>query len=72
MEKLTKIESNQNTFLVRLGDIENKLTQTNIKVKEIENSQTHLNGKYNDINSTTNTHKNDIQKIQGDVEKTDR
>ena len=69
MEKLTKIESNQNTFLVRLGDIENNLTQTNIKVTAIENSQTHLSDKFDDINSTTNTHKNDIQKIQGDVKK---
>ena len=69
VEKLTKIESNQNTFLVRLGDIENKLTQTNIKVSEIENSKTHMSDKFDDINSTTNTHTNDIQKIQGDVKK---
>ena len=67
MEKLTKIESNQNTFLVRLGDIENKLTQTNIKVVEIENSQSHLSHQFDDINSTTKLHKTDIQKLQGQV-----
>ena len=67
VEKLAKIESNQNTFLVRLGDIENKLTQTNIKVTEIENSQSHLSHQFDDINSSTKMHKTDIQKLQGDV-----
>ena len=67
VEKLTKIETNQNTFLVRLGDIENKLTQTNMKVVEIENSQSHLSHQYDDMNSSTKQHKTDIQKLQGEV-----
>lgn len=67
MEKLTKIERNQSSFLVRLGDIENKIVETNQKVVEIENSQSLLSHKFDDINSTTNANKSDIQKIQVEV-----
>lgn len=64
MEKLTKIERNQNSFLVRLGDIENKIVETNQKVVEVENSQSHLSHKFDDISSTTNENKSDIHRIQ--------
>lgn len=67
VEKLTKMERNQNTFLVRLGEIENKLVETNQKVVQIENSQSHLSNQFDDINSTTRMHKVDIQKLQGEV-----
>ena len=49
LQKLTKIEQNQDSFLTRLGVIENKLTQTDIKVVETENSQSHLSSKYDTI-----------------------
>ena len=67
VEKLTKIEQNQDSFLIRIGVIENKLTETNIKVNEIEKSQSHISHKYDTIDSTTKENKQLIHKLQGDV-----
>ena len=67
VEKLNKIEQNQNSFLVRLGHIENKMTETTIKVTEIETSQVHISQKYDSIDTTTKQNITEIHKLQGDV-----
>lgn len=67
LQKLTKMELNQNTFLTRLNDIEGKLGDTNKKVIEIENSQCHLSGSFDGIQSTTKVNKTDISRLQGEV-----
>ena len=67
LAKLSKIETNQNTFLSRFNDIESKLFETNRKVVEIETSQIHISGQFDDITSSTNINKSDITKLQGEV-----
>ena len=67
VEKLNKIEQNQNSFLIRLGHIGNKMTETTIKVNEIETSQVHISQKYDSIDTTTKQNITEIHKLQGDV-----
>ena len=67
VETLTKIEQNQDSFLIRIGVIENKLRETYIKVNEIEKSQSHISHKNDTIDSTTKENKQVIHKLHGDV-----
>ena len=67
LAKLSNIEKNQNSFLVRLDDIEAKLSHTTKKVNEIDLSQGLINSKYDVISVDNQANKSEITRLQGEV-----
>ncbi|WAR21529.1 hypothetical protein MAR_015503, partial [Mya arenaria] len=73
--KLDTIETQQAAIISRLNSIESQIAENkrlidtaNVKIQDIEKSQTFVSGQYDTILKSTTVNKNDIHKLQGEIQ----